>query len=403
MVHEKSELGRHWKTVVAAMIGVAFGPTGVIFYTLGLFMKPLSEAFGWSRAETSAAGLCLQGGLIVMSPAIGVLIDRYGPRRIALLSLAGTAIGLLGLTMINAGIFSLYLAWIALALLSSGATPIVWTRAINRCFSRQRGIALGLSLSGTGLAAILAPWAIGLVIATYGWRFAYLVLAVVTLCIALPVVSLFLEDGRADMRESGAELAGSSLREAMATGWFWRCGLSFFLVAGGLAALIVHLAPLLQDQGLTNVEAGSLVSMLGLSIIIGRLAIGFLVDRLPAARVGMAFLLFPAIACVLLVNGPSMAAVLMVGLAAGAEVDLLAYLVSGRFGMHYYGRIYGWQLSAFLLGAGIAPIVMGAARDRYGSYDAALYADAVVMVIGAIGIASLHGGARWRRTATNPA
>ncbi len=389
----ETELGRHWKMVLAVMVGVAFGATGLPFYTLGLFVKPLGAEFGWSRAQVSTAGLCLQAGLIVASPFIGTLVDRFGSRRTALISMVGLVLGLLGLSAVTGNVLTLYAAWTALALLASGTTPIVWTRAVNSCFDRQRGLALGLSLAGTGLAAILGPMLMSQLIVAHGWRVAYQVLAAVTLLGALPFVALFLEEGTP--KAPGAIPAGgSTLREALGTAWFWRSGASFFLIAGGIAALIVHLTPMLLDSGLTPPQAAGVAGLLGITIIVGRLTVGVLVDRLPAAYVGLAFLLLPVIACLLLKQGAAVPAALLIGLAAGAEVDLLAYLVSRRFGLRHYGRIYGWQLACFLLGAGVFPVVMGAARDRFGSYDMALSIDAVVILLGALGIGSLHRGGR---------
>jgi MFS family permease len=392
-----SEIGRHWQTVLGAMIGVAFGPTGITFYTLGLFVKPLSDAFGWSRAQVSTGGLFLQAGLIVVSPLIGTLTDRFGPRRVGVAGMVGIGAGLIGLAAIGPNVLTLYAAWIFLALLAGGGTPVVWTRAVNRCFDKQRGLALGLSLSGTGIAAIFAPRLMGEMLAEHGWRSAYLVLAAVTLLIALPLVAFFLresrdEDAGAAVAEEPADLHGATMGEALATAWFWRSAISFFLVAGGLAALIVHLTPMLIDGGRSPAEAAKVAGLLGVTIIVGRLLVGVLADRLPAALVGMAFLLLPALGCFALVEGQAVPGVLLIGLAAGAEVDLLAYLVSRRFGLRQYGRIYGWQLSAFLLGAGIAPIAMGAAQDHWGSYHLALMIDAGILVIGAVGIGSLRWG-----------
>ncbi len=397
MSQPASEMGRHWKTVAGAMVGVAFGSTGILFYTIGLFLKPLSDAFGWSRAEIATGGLCLQIGLIVMSPLIGLLTDKYGPRRVALISLAGLSLGLIGLASINANIWSLYAAWIVLALMASGTTPIVWTRAVNRCFNKQRGLALGLTLAGTGIAAIFAPRLMGLVITGHGWRAAYLTLAAATFFIALPLVAFFLkkdEDG--PTLAAAAPVDGATLKEALATAWFWRSVFSFFLVAGGLAALIVHLTPMMLDSGMSVERAASIAGMLGVAIIVGRLTVGVLVDRFSGAYVGMIFLLMPAIACLLLVGGHPLPAVALIGLAAGAEVDLLAYLVSRRFGLRNYGQIYGWQIAAFLFGAGVSPIIMGAAHDHLGSYDLALKIDALIMIVGALGIGTLH----TRRSAT---
>jgi MFS family permease len=385
-------LARHWQVVVAAMVGVGFGATGFAFYTLGLFVRPLSQAFGWSRGQISVAALCLQGGLIVTAPFVGLLVDRFGARTIALVSMVGLSLAFAGLAWINGNIFSLYLGWVVLAVLASGTTPVVWTRAITQTFVRQRGLALGLSLAGTGLAAVIGPLVLGPVIIDHGWRGGYLALAAATLVIAVPLVTIFLRDAPRNPSGQASPPGGATLEQALTTAWFWRSGLAFFLIAGGISALIVHLAPMLADSGLPPRQAAGIAGSLGLAIIAGRIGVGLLVDRFPAAYVGMLFLLLPAAACILLNRGVAIPATLLIGLAAGAEVDLLAFLTSRRFGLAAYGRIYGCQLALFSLGAGLAPILMGAAHDRFGSYGGALNIDAVVILIGAVLVGTLRRG-----------
>jgi MFS family permease len=397
----ETELGRHWKTVLASMVGVGFGASGLPFYSMGLFIKPLSAAFGWNRAQISVAGLCLQFGMVFAAPVVGFLVDRFGARRVALISMLCLTLGLASLSGLKGDLMTLYVIWSALAVMAGGTTPVVWTRAINRCFNRQRGVALGLTLAGTGVAAIGAPILLGPVIAGHGWRAGYLALAAVTALVALPMVAIFLRDAKPAASEDVAPLEGAALKEALGAFWFWRCGLGFMIIAGGVAALILHLAPMLMDSGLSPQQAGGVAGMLGITIIVGRLCVGALVDRFPAAYVGMSFLILPAIACLLLTHGAPIPAALLIGLAAGAEVDLLAYLVSRRFGMRNYGQIYGCQHALFSIGAGIGPVLLGAAHDRMGSYMGALNVDAVMILAGALVIGSLRRGGP--RLAQSPA
>jgi predicted MFS family arabinose efflux permease len=383
------ELARHWKTVLAAMVGVGFGCTGLPFYTLGLFVRPLGGTFHWTRAEVTGSSFFLHGGVIVIAPFVGTLVDKFGPRRVGLVSLAGLAAGLLTLSLANRHVSSLYLGWTLLAVLGSGTTPIVWTRAVNRCFNRQRGIALGLSMAGTGLAAIFGPMLLTPILQEYGWRAAYRVMAVATAFVALPLVALLLDETR-EGNDVQAPVDGTPLKAALRTGWFWRAIVCFMVLGGGIAALIVHMTPLLIDSGRTVAQAGRVASLLGIAVIVGRLSVGVLLDRFPATLVGMGFLLLPVVGCLLLRDGIAVPAVLLIGLAAGAEVDFLAYLVSRRFGLSHYGRIYAWQLAAFLFGAALSPTLMGAAHDASGSYQTALGVDAGLILVGALMIATLH-------------
>jgi predicted MFS family arabinose efflux permease len=130
--------------------------------------------------------------------------------------------------------------------------------------------------------------------------------------------------------------------------------------------------------------------MLGYAIIIGRLTLGFLVDRLPPALVGATLILLSAVSSLLLAqNVAPTVAVLLLGLCAGAEVDLLAFLFSRLFGLRHYAAIYGCGISAFTAGAGIGPILAGRVHDATGSYGPALYGFAIIVVIAALLLASL--------------
>jgi cyanate permease len=147
---------------------------------------------------------------------------------------------------------------------------------------------------------------------------------------------------------------------------------------------------MLADRGVALADAGRALGMLGFSIIIGRLTIGFLVDRFPARIVGPIYILLPALSCAMLAQGLApIPAIVLIGLSAGAEVDLLAYLMSRYFGMRHYAKIYGWGLSAFSAGAGTGPIFAGWVHDMSGNYVMALYAFAIMIAVGASLIASL--------------
>ena len=334
--------------------------------------------------------MCLMIGTVVTSPFIGRAVDKFGFRMVAILSQIGLALGFLGVSFVGQSVVGFYVAWLALSFLGSGTSPIVWTRAVAGRFERSRGLALGIMLCGTGLVAILAPLIISEIISTFGWRTAYRVLAATLIVVGLPITFALLR-GERDKKDVVATVsAGATLREAARDSAFWRVEAAFVLISIVVSGLIVHLPPMLVDRGFTPLGAAGIVGMLGYAIITGRLALGFLVDRLPPAIVGAALVSLSAISCILLAQGivPT-AAVLLLGLCAGAEVDLLAFLISRLFGLRHYAQIYGCGISAFTAGAGIGPIVAGRAHDATGSYGPALYGFAVIVIIAALLLASL--------------
>ncbi|MGF7150385.1 putative MFS family arabinose efflux permease [Sphingomonas zeicaulis] len=383
----KAELKAGWPILLACGFGVGVGLTGLPYYTFGTFLKPLAADFGWTRSEVSLAGFFLQLGIVLTSPFLGRFIDRHGARPVALGSLLGLATGLVAVGFSGPSLISFYFAWIGLALLGCGTTPLSWTQMVNLRFDKARGIALGLVLCGTGIASVLAPRACAALIAAFGWRGGYFGLAGFVVAIALPVVWFGTRGMAHKVRTAERPRSGLTLREAAGRRQFWMIAGGIFAVMLVQAAAMVHLVPLLTDRGFSPGDATAAAGLMGVAVIFGRLIVGSLVDRFHAPYVASCFLPMPALALALLaVSGSTtttLLAILLIGLAAGAEVDLLAYLTSRYFGMRHYGAIYGAKLSFFSLGAGIGPALAGWSFDHNGSYDMALWSGAALVLIGA--------------------
>ncbi len=382
-----SEFARGWPPLLAASLGVGLGVTGLPFYSFGQFVRPLGATFHWSRGEISGGVFALEIGTVLVAPFVGRLIDRFGPRPVALLSQLGLVVGFLLVSMVGPNAWLFDAAWLVLALLGGGTSPIVWTRVVAGWFQRNRGLALGIMLCGTGVAAILSPLLVTAIVATLGWRDAYRVLAAVVLLLGMPVTYALLHGREGDTPKQAALLPGIAPAAALRSSQFWRLFIAFVLISIAVAGLIVHGAPLLLDRGATPGQAARTLSSLGYAIIVGRLTLGFLMDRLPPALVGGAFVLLATASSLLLASGIApWVAILLMGLCAGAEVDLLAFLVSRLFGLRHYAQIYGWGISAFTAGAALGPLIAGMLHDRTGNYLLALdlFAAATAIAAGLI-------------------
>lgn len=383
-ISKAAELRRGWPVVLTAATGVCVGVTGLPFYSIGLMVKPLAAEFGWSRAALGGAALCLQLGIVLSAPVTGRLIDRFGLRRIALCSIVGFAVAALAVPLLIHGLAAYYAAWLALSLLGCGTTPLVWTRAVVDRFALARGLALGLTLLGTGIAGMLAPAVIGAAILVHGWRAGFQMLGFASLLVALPITLIFLRDPATTDDGAGTKPA-LPLRRLAADGRFRRLALAFLLLGLSITALIVHLVPLLVDRGLADAPALAMAAALGLAVMVGRVLLGVLVDRFRPTIVAFCFLMLPVASCMLLLadNRLSFAAVLLLGLAAGAEIDLLAYFVSRVFPLEHYGSIYGAALATFSLGAGFGPVIAGLSYDYTASYAQMLWLTPIVVAAGA--------------------
>ncbi|HYZ22870.1 MAG TPA: MFS transporter [Rhodopila sp.] len=260
------EFRKGWTVILAAAVGVGLGTTGLPIYTTGQFILPLQQAFGWSRSAVSGGLLCLTVAGVVMAPIVGGLTEKFGVRRVGMAGMLGMAAGYAGLTL-NGGSIWLYDAgWVVLSVLGAGTSPIVWTRAVASWFDRQRGLALGLTLCGTGMVAIVAPGLVGAIIAEHGWQAGFLTLAGAQIVVGLPVVYLLFRAREAGAAAVTVELEGVTLQAAVRGRAFWQAAAAFFLIAIVVGGLIVHLPAMLADRGISRMEAGGALGFLGVSL-----------------------------------------------------------------------------------------------------------------------------------------
>ncbi|MFO1455155.1 MAG: MFS transporter [Steroidobacteraceae bacterium] len=388
-----SELKRGWKMIVAAMIGVACGCSPVPYTSIAQLLGPVHEDTGWSIGQVSLAITLFGLATSVMSPWVGAMADRHGVRRVALVSVAlfGLAFGALALTPAN--IWAWWIAWFLAGLVSVGSGPLSWTRGIGLWFNRQRGLALGIALIGTSFTGVLVPQLAGRAIDQFGWRAVFPLLAALPLLVALPVVWLWFREPRPEERPVGVfeagKLVGLTAAEAMRGRSFWLLMLSILLIALAYGGINVHLQQMLEIAGFQRAAARDVVSTLAIAILLGRITTGWFLDRIWAPLVTLPVLSMPAVACFLLAGdslpvGAAYFCALAVGLAAGAETDLIAFLAARYFGMAHYGKIYGILLLPFGLAAGISPAAYGWVRDATGNYDLMLHAAAAMFIVGAL-------------------
>lgn len=397
-----AELASGWPLLGAATLGSGMGASSLIFYSLGVFVAPLQAAFGWSRGDVSSAMIYSSAGLVLAAPALGFLIDRVGERRIALASIPCFAGVVYALSLLEGSLAAFYGCFFLAAVLGCGTTPILYTRAVAGHFDRARGLALGITLAGPGTAAIvLPPFVVG-VIEDGAWRSGFRVLALIALA-AWPLVWLWLRPARPPAGAASAATPGSGRRAALRSRIYWTLAVCFALVAMAASALVVHMVPMLRDAGLDAAHAARVASLIGLGVILGRLLIGWLIDRLFAPRVAAAIFTVAALGCVLLASGgprEAPVAAFLIGFALGAEVDLMAYLTSRYFGLRHYGFLYGTVYSCFWIGIASGPALAGRLYDATGGYAIALWSIVGLFAAGAVAALTLPG---FTSTAEHPA
>ena len=293
-----------------------------------------------------------------------------------------------------------------MAILGAGTIPVTWTRAVNAQFTKQRGLALGIMLSGTGICAIIIPQFTVYLIETFSWRIAYIGLATLPLLVAFPLVYLFFHPQpiTADTEQNNTNLSGFSVDQALRGYRFWVLLLSLFLVYIVMSGILPNLIPALTDQGIDAQLAATAISVLGVSVIAGRLVVGYLVDYYWAPGVAAMAIFLAAIGAIILIGEPTFVlacvAAACLGFAAGAELDLMSFLAAKYFGMLNYAKIYSLLYAALALASGIAPSLFAYIFDQSGSYYLGFVAGSVCFVLSCLLLLTLG---RYPKTfAPNP-
>ena len=382
-----SEFSHHWLLVLVCAVGIGVGVSALPFYTQGLFIEAWIADFGWTRAQASLGILGSTLALAAVLPFIGSIVDRYGLVTPVMISLLGLSVAYVLLGLFVQSIATFVMLAMLQAILGSASSPLAYTRAINTVFDKQRGLALGVALSGAGLAATFGPTLISNAIDAFGWRGAYYAMALFTLVVgAVIVIVLSRLKGASASTNIDTEAASEDFKIAKASRTYWTIMAAIFCLSLGLGGLMIHFVPILLDIGFTTSEAVKVAGVIGIAVVLGRLLVGFAVDRIFAPHVAIA-ILFACICGVLAlaVFGTVVAvpAAFVIGFSVGAEVDLIGYLVARYFGMHAYGQIYGRQYSTFLIATGLSPVILGAVRDATGSYTASLFTAAAFITLSA--------------------
>ncbi|MCL4860951.1 MAG: MFS transporter [Caldilineaceae bacterium] len=391
----------HYAWVVALVtFGVLLVSAGVRTASTVL-INPLESEFGWSRASISlAAGVSiLWFGL--GAPLSGLLVERFGPRRIMLGALTLIMVGLGGMLALRT-LWQLHLWWGVVVGIGTGAvTNVLGATVAHRWFRTNRGMVLGLFSAAAAAGQLLfLPTMMGLTSAG-GWRMAIGVSALAVGALLIPVALLMRdrpeEKGLRPLGEDAAAQAGLDpldaapalpLAQALQTRDFWLLAGSFFICGYTTNGLIgTHLLPHAIDHGFDGVMVAGTVSMMGVMNIVGTLASGWLSDRVDNRWLLAMYYAFRAVAIALLPFVLDMRGLLIFAIIYGldwvATVPPTINLTAMRFGKASVGILFGWIFFSHMVGAAVAAYTGGVMRDALGDYTLAFYSAALLGFIAA--------------------
>src|SRR5579885_149310 len=358
---------------------------GILYYGFTVFVKPMQAALGWSTAElTGAFSLALLCSAVAALP-VGSLLDRYGTRWLMTTGSCAASLLLLAWALVqNLTLF--YLIWvgigIAMALVlydPAFALVAIW-------FRRKRAHALTVLTFIAGFASVvfvpLAEWLVQM----QGWRMALVTLALLLAIITIPLHALVLRRRPEDLGlmpdglPASAALAFAptkseqsvSARAALRGAAFWWMAAAFALAMLTAGAITVHLLPYLIDRGYSASFAASMVGLIGIMALPGRLIFTLLGERIARRLVASALFLLQAIALAALLLVPGLAGVfgfvVLFGAGFGALTPARAALIAEYYGSTHYARINS-ILGLFVTGArAAAPVGAGLLYDRLETY-----------------------------------
>ena len=337
-----------WRVLAGGALAFVFGVPALFGSTFGLFMVPLQQGQGWSRAEI-AFSLTLTTMVAWFAVLIsGWLMDHVRLRPLLFGGIALGAANLAAFSFISANVWTFYALVVALAFTSMGASPLALSKIVQGWFDKRLGTALGMLFACGAVGGVVHPLIFSSVIASAGWRQAFLLMGVMALVGGL-VAALGL------IREPPAAAAIARPVDALALAaakspmiaflgnpTWWKLALWNFLFAMGSGFIMIHFASLLHDRGATPGQIGAALSVVGASHFAGNLLAGWLVDRISPRRMAALLMLMPLAAALMMLKGENYAALVVaasvLGLASGSDGSLSAFLARHYFGGKLYGQ-----------------------------------------------------------------
>lgn len=379
----RQEWRRNWPLALSCLSGMTVA--SISLYVIGTLTGPIEAEFGWSRAQIML-GLTvstLMGALL--GPLVGILLDRWGPRRIAVPGVALTLLLFSSLSLATDN-YSLWLAlWLVISIGGLGVAPTVWTLAIASTFEKSRGLAIALAMCGSAVSALVLPNLATWLMTAHGWRLAVPMFCAIIGVVLLPVV-WFGFHSKADLVRAAAiqteattvTPAGvTNLRTAVLSPQFIKLALAAFLFSVVVLGMVANMVPVMASFGFGTTEAAAIAGMLGIGSFTGRIATGYLIDRYNSSVIAGSLVLLPVVSCLLLLNVDGSAlvasvAVLIFGLALGAEVDVVAFLAAEKFGTARFGTIFSFINSGWTLATAVGPLLISLSFDITRNYELAI-------------------------------
>ena len=385
-----------YKYIIAA---ACFGTQAVgvgLFVTYGVFINPLIEEFGWTRAAISGASSLAFFLMGLVGIFIGRLNDKIGPRKVMFFTSCFIGLGFF-LTSKTQSIWQLYLFYGILVGIGLSSIDVIALSTTARWFESRRGIVTGLVKVGTGAGQLIAPLTASLLIVGYGWRTSLVVIGILGMILLVLISRILHRDpeelGLASKAETisrndvtaikGIDL---SFGQAVRTHQFWLIFIINFAVVHCLLIIIVHIVPFARDLGISAAKAAGVISTIGGVSMLGRFATGLFIDRYNS-RLAMIYCFILLIFTLLWLQIADELWMIYLfaacyGIAHGGFFTAISPIVAEYFGIGSHGVLFGSIVFSGCFGGSVGPILAGHIFDVTGSYSLAFWLSTFIALLG---------------------
>jgi MFS family permease len=395
-----AEWRAYWPLVLTGIFGMILAAS--ISLTLGVMIAPLEQEFGWTRAQISSGPMLISITGVLLSTAAGYAIDRLGARKIGIAVVVVMTGSLALLAGTTDRLWHWWLLW-GLFGIAGAATSTVWLAPISSLFVKGRGLAVAVTLTGTGIGGAIIPPFCQHFVEQGQWRKAYLALGLGLAAVTIPLVLRFWRGAEefiarphpTELAEGATDtLPGMTPREGFASPEFYKMFCAFTLALTATVAVVINLVPVLVEAGLTAREAAGIAGANGLAVIAGRLVGGWVLDRVGAKILTVV----TTLGCIVLPAGLLLGsgslpiatgAVLLAAFLGGVKYPAVVYLVNLYFGPRSFGTLYGTISIAAALAVGAGPLAANYVFDVNKSYSPVLWAVIPALAVAAALYASL--------------
>ena len=383
---------RHQALAVTTSFLSLFSIVGFALYGLPFFYDFFVKDLGWTRQQVTSGNALSK---LVVGPVFGFLagtiVDRFGPRRLMILGIVVAGLALVGLGGVTTlGAFYAFYLLNALGYVAGG--PLPNQVLLSGWFDKARGKAMGMAYLGIGIGGALVPLAAHALTEALGFRDALRTLGVLMIVIALPA-ALFVKEPPG-LRGAAAAPGAASLSGVLRRPAFYLLALGSMASIGSVGGTMQNLKLYLTlDRGLTQGRVATLLSLILVGSIVGRLVMGFLADRWPKKSVMILIYAIVAATIPLLAFAPSepllFTAAVLFGIGLGGDYMIIPLMAAELFGLKVLGRLMGVVLTADGVAEAVVPMLVAGLRDRTGTYGAGFGLLAGLAVLGAMAVALL--------------